>query len=150
MQTFLPSPSFYNSAAILDMRRLGKQRVETKQIYLALTLPKYGWKNHPAVTMWKGYEVALAEYGKHICMEWISRGYNDSLLPFFINRTLNKQVMYPPWLGDPVFHASHRSNLLRKDPAFYSKYNWGDDPHDPYQWPVVDSTTNTYTLRTGD
>ncbi|MFN7881952.1 MAG: pyrimidine dimer DNA glycosylase/endonuclease V, partial [bacterium] len=32
MQTFLPSPSFAESARILDNKRLGKQRVECKQI----------------------------------------------------------------------------------------------------------------------
>lgn len=37
MQTFLPYKSFVKSAACLDMRRLGKQRVEAKQILMALT-----------------------------------------------------------------------------------------------------------------
>ena len=48
MQTFLPYSSFTQSAQALDYRRLGKQRVEAKQLILALTQPKYGWKNHPA------------------------------------------------------------------------------------------------------
>lgn len=42
----------------------------------------------------------------------------------------------PPWLGDPVFHRSHRSSLIRKDPAFYRPL-WPDDPDDlDYVWPV--------------
>jgi len=54
MQTFLPQISFKESAECLDNRRLGKQRVEAMQIMKALLLPEYGWKNHPAVKMWKG------------------------------------------------------------------------------------------------
>jgi hypothetical protein len=59
VQTFLPYPDFARSAAVLDDRRLGKQRVETLQILRALTRPDYGWRHHPAVLMWKGHEVSL-------------------------------------------------------------------------------------------
>ncbi len=34
MQTFLPYDSYADSAAVLDRARLGKQRVEAKQILL--------------------------------------------------------------------------------------------------------------------
>ena len=43
-------------------------------------------------------------------------------------------IKMPWWLGFEPFHASHRSNLLRKDPEFYSLHNWKDDPKDPYIW----------------
>lgn len=55
MQTFLPYSSFSKSASVLDNKRLGKQRVECLQILKALSDPAYGWQNHPAVKMWKGY-----------------------------------------------------------------------------------------------
>jgi hypothetical protein len=42
----------------------------------------------------------------------------------------------PPWLGDEGVHASHRSNLLRKDREFYSKYGWAESDDLPYVWPV--------------
>ena len=83
MQTFLPYPSFTKSAACLDSRRLGKQRVEAKQIYLALTKPGYGWQNHPAVKMWRGYEPALLSYGIIVCYEWVNRGFKDTLGDYF-------------------------------------------------------------------
>lgn len=51
MQTFLPYKSFAESAACLDNKRLGKQRVEVLQILKALHNPSYGWQNHPAVKM---------------------------------------------------------------------------------------------------
>lgn len=49
MQTFLPFPSFIESARVLDNKRLCKQRVECLQILKALHDPSYGWQNHPAV-----------------------------------------------------------------------------------------------------
>ena len=51
MQTFLPVTDFEESARLLDSPRLGKQRVETLQVLLALELPEYGWHSHPVVTM---------------------------------------------------------------------------------------------------
>lgn len=133
MQTFLPYASFEDSAKSLDMRRLGKQRVEVKQILIALTEGR-GWVNHPATKMWRGYESALAEYGVAICTEWRSRGYKDSLLPQFEER-LTESSVTPPWLGDEDFHLSHRSNLLRKAPDHYRSL-WPTDPDDlPYIWP---------------
>jgi hypothetical protein len=145
MQTFLPSPSFAESARVLDYRRLGKQRVECKQILAALGKTSGGWVNHPATKMWRGYEWALASYAASICDEWRGRGYKDSLLPYFIDvmdRLEEDGVdprdprVLPPWLGNDEVHASHRSNLLRKDPSFYAKYNWQEPATLEYVWPV--------------
>ena len=52
MQTFLPYAGFADTAQVLDKRRLGKQRVEAIQVLRALTVPGYGWRHHPAATMW--------------------------------------------------------------------------------------------------
>ncbi len=134
MQTFLPYPDFVQSARVLDYQRLGKQRVETKQIYYALTVPSYGWKNHPAVRMWRGHEGALATYGIVICEEWRRRGYKDSLLPFFLSLTSNADL--PAWVGDNAFHLSHQSNLIRKLPSHYSKYFDGVPNNLEYVWPI--------------
>lgn len=106
MQTFLPYPSFAESAAVLDRQRLGKQRVETLQILQVLTgarlvsstrppgsvrplpLPPEewrvesvaarGWSHHPAVLMWTGHLAALGDYQRAICAEWTGRGYRDT------------------------------------------------------------------------
>jgi hypothetical protein len=148
MQTFLPLPSFRRSAAVLDNKRLGKQRVECKQILLCLGLPigthtpsGSRWRNHPAVQMWAGYETALLVYSIVMCREWRRRGFTDNLCREFEHRyaivrptiTTNK---YPPWFGDANFHASHRGNLLRKDYAHYSKFGWMEEIHLPYVWPT--------------
>lgn len=67
MQTFLPYSDFRRTARVLDVRRLGKQRVETLQILRALTFDDYGWRNHPAVTMWVGYTCGAGDvrHGDH-------------------------------------------------------------------------------------
>ena len=160
MQTFLPYKSFKESAKVLDWRRLGKQRVECKQLLQALLCGPYQvkvgdvwlpikdpssttaatrktpWFNHPAAKMWMCYEDTLVVYAIEICKEWINRGYNDSLLPFFLdyNNVDGLYAQEPPWLGEEEFHASHRSNLLRKDYAHYSQFGWDESPDLPYVW----------------
>lgn len=135
MQTFLPYSDFIDSAYVLDRQRLGKQRVEVKQIFNALEGNSKGWTNHPATNMWRGYEPALALYGVVVCSMWIERGYKDSLLPFFAVRLQDSYSM-PPWLGDERFHLSHRSNLVRKDPEFYRPKFPGVPDDLDYIWPV--------------
>ncbi len=138
MQTFLPYPSFKKSANALDRRRLGKQRVEAYQILLALSGGKSGWLNHPAVRMWRGYENSLVQYGIAICKEWKSRGYQDTCLEK-INELRNpkKRTIHPSWIGKREFHASHKSNLIRKDKKHYGKYFPNVSGDLPYVWPVV-------------
>lgn len=147
MQTFLPYADFAATARVLDERRLGKQRVEVLQILRALYRPTYGWKHHPAVLMWKGYEQALVCYGLVICREWCGRGRADTCavkivdeLAEAIGRPIDedevcRSAVMPPWLGDERVHASHRSSLLRKDPDWYGEHFSGE-PELPYFWPV--------------
>jgi hypothetical protein len=136
MQTFLPVADFAESARILDTSRLGKQRVEAYQIIRTLDGVTKGWRNHPAVKMWRGYEPALLEYGVAICDEWDRRGYPDTVREKMAAHHRDGPVVLPPWLGDEALHASHRSNLLRKDPEFYGRYGWTEPPDLPYFWPV--------------
>lgn len=140
MQTFLPYPDFYASAACLDRLRLGKQRIEAMQILRTLSGQSDGWTNHPATLMWRGHLQALASYGIAICDEWRSRGYFDTAGDWFSNwldthGTEWTDTMLPAWFGSPPFHASHRSNLLRKHPEHYTQFNWVEPPTLPYVWP---------------
>ncbi|MGV9558280.1 MSMEG_6728 family protein [Streptomyces sp. NPDC003401] len=154
MQTFLPHPDFTATAAVLDPRRLGKQRVETLQVLRGLTVPGYGWRHHPAVRMWTGYEEALVRYGLEICGTWTAAGRADTCAVSLTagltdsrgdtgvrtQRELADAGELPPWLGDPEFHRSHRSALVRKDPDFYGRL-FPDVPDDlPYVWPASDRT----------
>lgn len=137
MQTFLPYPSFSKSAQVLDWRRLGKQRVECKQLLIAIERgDRKGWGRHPAALMWEGYERALCTYAIACVREWRRRGYNDSMLPFFIEaRRSHEDTGLPWWLGIERFHSVHRANLIRKNPTYYSQFGWVEKPIDGYWWP---------------
>jgi hypothetical protein len=154
MQTFLPFPGLAESAGALDARRLGKQRVEALQVLRGLTVPGYGWRHHPAVRMWTGYEEALVRYGLEVCRVWTAGGRSDTcaatLLADFTDSTRRPGAAVrtrdelaatgdlPPWLGDADFHRSHRSALLRKDPDFYGALFAGVPDDLPYVWPASD------------
>jgi hypothetical protein len=153
MQTFLPYPDFAASAAVLDPRRLGKQRVEALQVLRALTVPGYGWRHHPVVRMWTGYEEALVRYGLEVCARWCAAGRPDTCAATMTRElsrhrgeaTVRRQPELaaagelPAWLGDEALHRSHRSALLRKDPGFYRPVFGDDVPDDlAYVWPRSD------------
>jgi len=166
VQTFLPYPDFYESASVLERSRLGKQRVEVLQLMNSLhpESTSRGWHNHPARNMWRGWEDALALYGVIICEEWISRGYKDTCREKILlsrqafssawqgreleemRRLLEERYrgarkgeepdFLPSWIGSDSFHASHRSNLLRKDSEWYGQFGWTEPEDLPYVWPL--------------
>lgn len=152
MQTFLPYSDFAASARVLDRRRLGKQRVEALQVLRALTVSGYGWRRHPAVLMWCGYEEALTCYGLVVCEMWQAGGRGDTCEPSLradfavatgrdavrTQAGLAEAGELPPWLGRAELHRSHRSALLRKDPEHYGRYFSDADPELPYLWPSSD------------
>jgi len=133
MQTFLVSSSFEESARCLDYKRLGKQRVESFQLWEILMGLSKGWEFHPALKMWRGYEAALLAYYTAICNEWIKRGYKQIKLP-----RLNPSTDYdlPWWLGDDRLHSSHRAALLDKNFEYYNQFNWEETPKYEYWWPT--------------
>lgn len=120
------------SARCLDDKRLGKQRVEVLQLLNG------SWFNHPASKMWRGYEGSLVWYGLTICNEWLLRGFRDTC--FQKIRAIRDPDLerFPPWFGDEAFHASHRSNLLRKDFIHYSQFGWTEPTDLLYVWPKGD------------
>jgi hypothetical protein len=133
----------------LDVKRLGKQRIEAAQILeillkqpilpskllslVPLDTANIAWKNHPAVLMWKGHEEWLKLYLACSIGEWLSRGYQNTIVCPEYNTDSQGA---PLWLGHEPFHKSHRSNLIRKDPAHYRKF-WPDEETDlSYFWPT--------------
>lgn len=136
MQTFLPYPDFHQTFECLDYRRLGKQRLEARQIWNIITknTPKIGWANHPAVQMWRGYHRALALYHNLCIDEWVRRGYKNTMLK--ITLYPKRSILMPWWMGHKPFHASHRQTLLFKAPEHYSRFNWAETPKYEYWWPM--------------
>ncbi|CAK0740622.1 conserved hypothetical protein [Gammaproteobacteria bacterium] len=142
MQTFLPYPDINLSLAVLDTMRAGKQRIEARQILRTLSEKSLGWKHHPAVKMWAGYENALKSYYNVSVETWINRGYKNTMQ---IEIILG-EIQFPPWFGREDFHLAHRSNLMRKaherlkktgkkDLVIWYTECFGLVPLDlPYQW----------------
>jgi hypothetical protein len=149
VQTFLPYPDFRAAARVLDPRRLGNQRSEALVVLRVCRIQTYGWQHHPVVRMWRGHEPALMAYGRAICEEWTARGHADTVIAKLAEwapqarlptqEELVERGALPPWLGDERLHQSHRSALVRKDPAWY-RPRFPDVPDDlPYFWPVPDA-----------
>jgi hypothetical protein len=152
MQTFLPYPSFEKSAKVLDSKRLGKQRIEARQILYILRKTKgkkkTGWRNHPAVLMWKGYENALEAYLRTIIDEWEQRGYKNNIRARFFYQSKTETIVLskfggwegrmPPWLGNKTYHRTHKLHLISKEPRRYSKiFHMKPQPYNrDYLWPV--------------
>lgn len=113
MQTFLPYPSYQDSARSLDDLRLRNQIREVQQIARAFS--GGGWAHHPVTVAWRDYPAALQGYLAAILAEYRRRGGTrfTGVLP---NDT---GVDTPYWVGSDAFHRGHRGHLHRKDPVRY-------------------------------
>lgn len=123
MQTFIVHRDLEKSAELLDRQRLGKQRLECVQIAKACLGISKGWKNHPNVLRWKGYEpFIVSEYLHSILYEWERRGYkNDKMRIEFFNllqAVESQPIIKPFWINDKLI-IQHRDLLLSKDFKFY-------------------------------
>lgn len=139
MQTFLISSNPSETAKILDYRRLGKQRVEVISIANVLLNGNDGWSHHPATKMWKGYEPYLIKvYLKAMMDEWVNRGYDNTKCQIHYDKFLtllgDREVKQPHWFSEEFF-TSHKSNLLRKNHDYFSKYFPSIPDNLPYIWP---------------
>jgi hypothetical protein len=148
MQTFLPYPDFRQSAATLDNSRLGNQCYRECK-----TLLSGGWKHHPAAKMWLGHERSMCDYALALVNEmecrqrWKPEVITRWRTYYSELRSTLPNTGPPSWLGNAEFHASHRSNLLRKDPEHYSQFGW-QEPNDlEYVWPVGDLERDIRELR---
>ncbi len=143
MQTFLTSTNSLKCAQNLDSKRLNKQILEGYQILNVLSgRTKGGWRNHPAVLMWKGYEHGLWQYVGSMINIASLRGIKTE------NNVKNLNALYEECSDDwgnehPAFWrdenkvmriiTTHRANLFKKDPLYYVKYQYAVDS--PYNAP---------------
>jgi hypothetical protein len=130
MQTFLPFIEFSESAKALDSKRLNKQILEGYQILNVLSNddPRAGWRNHPAVKMWRGHEVALWNYIFECVEEADRRGIKTDKNVENL-RALRDRAGHMWGYGLPEWFSNaealnrvvmtHRANLYKKDPYFY-------------------------------
>jgi len=140
MQTFMPYDNASKSAAALDNRRLNKQILEAYQILNVLSgnSPTGGWRNHPAVLMWKGSEYALFDYATTMITEAKRRGIKtDKNFSNIVNLEENFGFLWsadvPKWFKGKALKrimATHKANLYLKDPIYYSEFEEALDDYD--------------------
>ena len=132
MQTFLPERTLRECARALDNKRLNKQILEAYQILNVLSgnSPTGGWRNHPAVLMWKGHEYSLRTYAHTMITEARLRGIKVDKNESNINNLESRfshvwGESMPKWFSgidhDRIM-VTHRANLYRKDPLYYAHY----------------------------
>jgi hypothetical protein len=148
MQTFLPYVDYDRCATCLDPSRLNKQLVECHQILNVLFGLREGYRNHPAVTMWKGHEQNLISYAASMAAQYMKKKRSTphgswvkicDLIP------RHKGSALPPrWLGTPELHETHQSRLVHKGRVdivrkCFTKDEWDEFRGDrfPKQWNQV-------------
>jgi hypothetical protein len=147
MQTFLPYKDFEKSAEVLDNKRLNKQILEGYQILKVLSSddPRAGWRNHPAVKMWRGHEKALLEYVMTCVAEANKRGIRTENNVANLNALMLDKIDlwgdgFPKWYHDwnqsHRIMATHKANLYRKDPMYY--YQFASSVEDPDNKPCCE------------
>ena len=130
MQTFLPYKDFTETAKVLDSKRLNKQVLECYQILKVLSNPdpRAGWRNHPAVKMWRGFENSLWSYTMAMVKEANVRGIKTDKNMENLTALRNAESNYwglgsPKWFSDSAkverLTVSHKANLYKKDPIHY-------------------------------
>ena len=131
MQTFVPFTDNVLNASVLDNKRLNKQLLEGRQIYGILSSNKHtgAWVNHPAVKMWRNYDMGLYAYLTAIRNECDVRGINwhknwEAIEQMHeSNWHRGDKIVMPAWWGDHRVHESHKFNLYRKDSEHYYYFN---------------------------
>jgi hypothetical protein len=155
MQTFLPSRTFNVSAEMLDSKRLNKQILEGYQILNVLSSddPHAGWRNHPAVKMWRGSEHFLYSYVLAMVAEANKRGIKTDKNMENLTNLRNRMkdawgTDSPYWYHDELLMrkitTTHRANLFVKDPEYYNLFSYAVDNKDnapccdrcKYYWPT--------------
>ena len=155
MQVFLPESTFSKCAEVLDTKRLVKQLLEGRQILTVLAgeSTSKGWKNHPAVKMFEGYEVTLVAYLAAIRDEMDCRGYkwekNWAVIQDIYDRHYRGVPQpWPYWMRDEQtwnkVMATHRGRLWEKDKWHYHMYASEGDTYKSsvccdrcnYYWPT--------------
>jgi hypothetical protein len=119
------------------MRVLDKSRLGNQVWREGVTLIRGGWSNHPASKMWRGHEYHLGLYllaGVDVLAER-GKDYPDTRAKIEAEMIKHQDTGKPWWIGFEQFHASHRSNLLRKNPVWYGQFGWTEPDNLPYYWP---------------
>jgi hypothetical protein len=94
-----------------------------------------GFKTHPCVTMWLGFETGLCYYINAHIDEWLSRGYKNNMATY-----PEAEAIFPSWCRDSEVIDSFRANLMAKEIERFEPL------HYMYQQTFVDSFANDLEL----
>lgn len=162
IQTWLPHANLLASAAALHPDDLARQRIHNWQLISLLScylvsdenLWHCCWREHPLVLQWKNYLPFLMEYNRAVAKVY-NRGSatGGQLMPASQPDPVLTQCeelfdaaveagacdaevsFVPGWIGNAGYHASHQSNLVRKNPEFYSNLFPNVTENLKYVWP---------------
>lgn len=93
--------------------------------------PRAGWRNHPAVKMWRGYENSLFDYILAMIREADRRGIKtdknkDNLINLRVRTISQWGDGLPKWYNNKAIMAkvttTHKANLYRKDDVYYQDF----------------------------
>jgi len=108
---------------LFGLAQAWKSAERGKQI-LSVSVERQGLEPSSSRAHVRGYEDALRVYAITICDEWIRRGYEDhQLQSSWGMAAMPSDYRRPTWISEK-FCASHRSNLLRKNPEWYGQFGW--------------------------
>ena len=139
LQTWLPYPSFRESAVVLSDSHLQQQRLHVLELLEKFHTVEHselpdGYGRHvftessPIMRMWKGYEVQLAEYGLEVCEEHAVRTRREDPLYgkifFHLEAAIGEGVDMgkPNWWGNADFHHGHQTALFVRDKRHYNQH----------------------------
>lgn len=153
MRMYLPFNETKLNVACLSESDLTIQRNVAMTILETLGGKSKGWRWHPGVNMWIGYDVLLAKIAHAINVEWC--GMNPEACSGSTGRgkVYDKQLndmgyssvvptVTPWWWGNKEFHNRNKAAMLRSDPDWYGAlFNGAKNDlcdwwprHDPNTW----------------
>gem|GEM_PF-362219 len=159
MQIFRPYIDWHMSAQVLDDRRLGKQRVEAKQVMMTILRKmglikdeRRGWLNHPIVLMYynggRPYFKDLGGYFNACIEEWRRRGMRSQISLSDIEHLILGAGSAE---GHPLTHVhevEYRRVLILKEPEHYLKAFQREEIIEVFETePVLISGVNSWIFR---
>jgi hypothetical protein len=126
---WLPYPCYKSSVYCMHRDLLHKQCRSIEEVL------QHKWVRHPASLMWRGHHYQLCNYAMY-CAHAIDMPI-DKFVRYRDKLPESASTELPTWFDDDRIHSSHRSNLLRKYPDYYSDCDWVEKPTSNYYWPVL-------------
>ena len=145
MQIFIPYEDTFETAKVLDNKRLNKQIIECRQIISAAFGESTAWRNHPVVLMYKDYTPWVNWYMHVLKNEQIVRKGQMTEEDKIHNYNLLRQMepSRPYFLGLELLHRSHRSRLYVKDNIHYASFADSRMPNN-FNFYIVDYRVKAY------